>query len=284
MKAKIKNPLVFLFSILLIFLSCEKGSNETETSASVFKSRIVQLKDIPDIESIVTKQFAKSSYAESGSVSGALFDNRNVIETTTEAFDKTIITNYTVSFFYKDAPENIFYNLVINVLPTCEKQAYVLKFICDPVYFMKFKNSGYDFDHFYGVIEMYKDKDFTEVPVASHRSEADCLPVVMTYYGSNSGGPGAYQNTSSGKYNTVVIGYNSYPGVHTAEWVANGYANSITLPSSGGGAGVRAYWHHWQPVFEETETQNRDNSYNIEDCKKTEPPTGYVAISTAQQP
>lgn len=152
---------------------------------------------------------------------------------------------------------------------------------------MKFKNSGYDFDHFYGVTQMYKDKDFIEVPVSSHREggeEDDCPPVETNYYGSNSGGPGAYPNTSNGSYNTVIIGYNSYPGTHTAEWFANGYANSvtITLPSSGGG-GVRAYWHHWQPTQEENEAENRGISYREEDCEETVPPTGYVAINMSLQ-
>ncbi len=58
MKAIKKPLLLFVSVILLTFVSCEKDNNETETSKSDFNSRIVQLKDIPDIQSIVTNDLA----------------------------------------------------------------------------------------------------------------------------------------------------------------------------------------------------------------------------------
>ena len=175
---------VFLIVACLGFLfsGCEKDLYENDTNANVvnlpFGTRTVALKDVPDVALFVQNKIgnvgAKSKTGKSSSsLSNTTFDINKIIEVTDTLENK----NYSIRFVFDDTPENVFFNLIINVLPTGDKNAFIEKYTCDVSSFPAYKNSQYKFKLFQGKVELFKvNAFFGKTAIASKTSSDPCPP------------------------------------------------------------------------------------------------------------
>lgn len=262
-----------------------------------FSTKIVTLESIPEIKNYLNLGGSDNFLNRHEESSFPLFNKNTIIET----IDRDENVNYSISYIYEDTPENIFYNLVVNVLPTGEKSAYVFKYICNPADFKYFRENHYNFDYFNGVTEMsYYEGDLRATPIFN-RDAGDDEPCPKVYipspnYGndgpvhSGTSGGGSGGNGGGNYGSTTVINYNYYTGgsggITSVSWGdTTYYAGGGT--SSGSGSGVSPtvptdaiYYLHFRPW--EKQHQSRPSAQSRSgDCEEVVPPTGNVPVNQA---
>ena len=134
--------ILLAFGLLLMFpLGCQSDFEEADTTQvkqQNFKTKIIALSEIANGQNEI-RNFIKATNAASsdsrGSVPGAIFDERNIMQ----VIDSTGIINYSTKFNYVYDPENIFYNLVLNILPNGQKTSYIFKYTCNLQDFQRYK-------------------------------------------------------------------------------------------------------------------------------------------------
>ena len=142
--------------VCIILCSCEKESVEdlNKIVAQPANTKYLNAEELPqEFQAYFIQKNTNSSAKSNGNendLSNAIFTEYDIISMT----DDKNITNYSISFFYPDTPENIFYNLVINVLPSGENTRYIFKYICNPADFQNFKEHDFDFKYFVGFTEI----------------------------------------------------------------------------------------------------------------------------------
>ncbi|HBK70440.1 MAG TPA: hypothetical protein DDZ39_02085, partial [Flavobacteriaceae bacterium] len=82
----------------------------------LFKKRIVQLNEIPEIRSFLKEMTNDDIFAKSSTIKGAIFDQNNIIE----VIDTLDYVNYSFRFVFPETPLGTFYNLVVTKTPTGE--------------------------------------------------------------------------------------------------------------------------------------------------------------------
>ena len=182
--------ILFAFGLLLIFpLGCQSDFEEVDTiqvKQQNFKTRTISLSEIANGQNEIRNFIKATNEASSdsrGSIPGAIFDERNIMQ----VIDSTGIINYSTKFNYVYDPENIFYNLVLNVLPNGQKTSYIFKYICNPQNFQAYKLSNYNYNYFVGVTEMKNYEDPAIQKGTSNRDNRDCpkIEIPFTRYQCN---------------------------------------------------------------------------------------------------
>lgn len=270
-------------------ISCEKDTNENpdpKAAAVPFEKKYLNASELPsDIQYYITtndtKKTAKSENT-SENLSDAIFIAHDIISMT----DEKNITNYSISFYYPDTPENVFYNLIINVLPTGESAKYIYKYICNPADLANFKAHHYDFRYFVGMTEISMPTDNGSRTFTS-RSTSDDDPRPKIFVpsktdwpnngdGTAAGGSTGGTNTGGSGYNTSVPGYNT-PG-HTG--------GTSPGPSTGGSGGHDhsgcygsngEYWYYGEG---DVVPPHSHTGKKASDCPDLIPPIGYIPVST----
>ncbi|BFM43859.1 hypothetical protein CFS9_25000 [Flavobacterium sp. CFS9] len=281
MKKLFKYALAFVF---LALTSCEKDSNEphqTKTESSVpFEKKLINANELPaDIQQYIntdeTKNSSKSGNTET--LNEPIFMMYDIVSMT----DDKSVTNYSISFFYPDTPENVYYNLVINVLPTGESKKYVFKYICNPEDYENFKAHHFNFKYFDGTTEISQVSYNTTGKFTSKSSAGDD-PCAKIFIPSSSdpksnpaagGGSGGGGNLPSGGFNTSVPGYNSPPssgGYKGGGDGSSGHDHSNCYGSNG------QYWYYAGDV----RPPHPHTSKSAAPCPEVTPPTGYVPVNT----
>ena len=300
------------FLTILLLGSCEKDFDTIEQTQSIessqlpFKKEVLPLESIPEIKNYVTTFFnsKKNDYTKKRNGNSHLIFNTDSIRSAISRNDS--IKNYSISFSYDDAPENVFYNLLVSVLPNGQLQGRQLQFICDPTSFNNFKSHGFDFNYFQGITNMTNIKlnggSFTN----RDGDDDECPPIVVpsnTTSGNAGGGGGGGSVSTQGSPNngsttgvpgygsTTVVGYNatsSYSG--TLSVTIGGvtfYSGYSAGPSSstgdgGGGTGHNdcygsggQYWHRGDPLIAPHPHNGKSN------CQENTFPDGYVPINMA---
>ena len=281
MKKLFKYALAFVF---LALTGCEKDSNEqleTKTESTVpFEKKLINANELPtDIQNYINTDDAENSAKSSNveTLNEPIFMMHDIVSMT----DDKNITNYSISFFYPDTPENVYYNLVINVLPTGESKKYIFKYICNPEDFENFKAHRFDFKYFDGTTEISQVNYITTGKFTSKSSAGDD-PCAKIFVPSPSdpksnpaagGGSGNGGNLPSGGFNTSVPGYNSPPssgGYKGGGDGSSGHDHSNCYGSNG------QYWYYAGDV----RPPHPHTSKSAGPCPEVTPPTGYVPVNT----
>ncbi|WP_017498176.1 AHH domain-containing protein [Flavobacterium sp. WG21] len=278
---------LFKYALAFVFLAltgCEKDSNEqheTKTESAVpFEKKLINANELPaDIQNYINTDDAENS-AKSGNtetLNEPIFMMHDIVSMT----DDKNITNYSISFFYPDTPENVYYNLVINVLPTGESKKYIFKYICNPKDFENFKAHRFDFKYFDGTTEISQVSNPTTGKFTSKSSAGDD-PCAKIFVPSPSdpksnpaagGGSGNGGNLPSGGFNTSVPGYNSPPssgGYKGGGDGSSGHDHSNCYGSNG------QYWYYAGDV----RPPHPHTSKSAGPCPEVTPPSGYVPVNT----
>jgi hypothetical protein len=271
----------FIFACIILW-SCEKETVEDPNKVTQpANTKYLNAEELPEefqdyfIQKNINNS-AKSNRKEND-LSNAIFTEYDIVSMT----DDKNITNYSISFFYPDTPENIFYNLVINVLPTGENSRYIFKYICNPADFQNFKAHNFDFNYFVGMTEISLAPTSSNETLTSkmNTGDEDCPKIYIpssSDSGGNSGaaGGGGGDSSSSGGFNTSVPGYNA-PG-HT------GGGGSLG-PSTGGSGGHDhsgcygsngQYWYRGEDIGK----PHSHNEKKATDCPDLVPPPGNVPV------
>ncbi|WP_291285341.1 hypothetical protein [Flavobacterium sp.] len=292
------NLIILCFGIVL--LGCEKDvSDDTKeiVATAPFKSDLLNLKQLPaDIQNYISTDNINNTARSGENWNGlldAIFATQNIVKTK----DNEGVVNYSISFIYEDSPENVFYNLIINVLPTGEQSQYVIKYTCNPADFPNFKSHNFDFNYFVGSTEMgvltQNSGSFTG---KSSSGDDPCPKIFIPPSGSGSntgavggavGGGGGTPSTPSG-FNTTVAGYNvsasSSGGIYsvsvgTTTYYSGGGTSILggVSPGANGGSGAN-YFFCFRPLVKAPGTSKKAS-----DCPDQTPPPGYVPVSTASE-
>ncbi|OHT47043.1 hypothetical protein B0A71_21685 [Flavobacterium tructae] len=298
---KLKTAKFLNFIILsIVLLGCERDLSNEDKEVKVtapFKSNSLNLKGLPaDIRDYITPDTNNNTArsGESGNdLQDAIFATQDIVKTT----DSENVTNYSISFIYEDSPENVFYNLVINVLPTGEQSQYILKYTCNPADFPNFKSHNFDFNYFRGATEMgVVTQNTGSFTGKSNSGDDPCPKIFIPPAGSGSntgavggavGGGGGTPSTSSG-FNTTVAGYNvsasSSGGIYsvsvgTTTYYSGGGTTIIggVTPGANGASGAN-YFYYFRPLVKAPGTSKKAS-----DCPDQTPPAGYVPVSTASE-
>lgn len=296
--ANFSNLIILCFGIVL--LGCEKDvSDDTKeiVATAPFKSDLLNLKQLPaDIQNYISTDNINNTARSGENWNGlldAIFATQNIVKTK----DNEGVVNYSISFIYEDSPENVFYNLIINVLPTGEQSQYVIKYTCNPADFPNFKSHNFDFNYFVGTTEMgvliQNSGSFTG---KSSSGDDPCPKIFIPPSGSGSntgavgggvGGGGGTPSTPSG-FNTTVAGYNvsasSSGGIYsvsvgTTTYYSGGGTSILggVSPGANGGSGAN-YFFYFRPLVKAPGTSKKAS-----DCPDQTLPAGYVPVSTASE-
>ena len=272
---------IFIFACIILW-SCEKETVEdpNKVVAKSANTKYLNAEELPaEFQDYFIPKNSNSSAKSNGKendLNNAIFTEYDIVSMT----DYKNITNYSISFFYPDTPENIFYNLVINVLPTGENSRYIFKYICNPADFQNFKAHNFDFKYFVGMTEISLAPTSSNGTLTSkmNTGDEDCPKIYIpssSDSGGNSGaaGGGGGDSSSSGGFNTSVPGYNA-PG-HTV--------GGSLGPSTGGSGGHDhsgcygsngQYWYSAGDV----RPPHSHNEKKATDCPDLVPPPGNVPV------
>ena len=222
--------LFFLLFLSVFFFSCENeplGASDPTNKIKAdlpYTTKAMSLKDVPEVESYVRSilSIKTNKSVTSKSINdlehGASFDIEKIVETTDSINNK----NYSIRFVFEDTPENVFYNLVINLLPNGQKHAFVQKQTCNSENYIAFRNSKYNMKYFKGKIDLYYytaffGKKATAVLAKTTTSATPCpqsyypngdpIPTLSAFIGSGgtdtgSGGSADTSNPNSNDSNT----------------------------------------------------------------------------------
>lgn len=182
--------LFFTLCLSVLFFSCENeplGASDptNEVKAELpYTTKSMSLKDVPEVESYLRSILSNKTNKSATSKSindlehGASFDIEKIVETTDSISNK----NYSIRFVFDDTPENVFYNLVINFLPSGEKHAFVQKQTCNPENYVAFRNSRYDMNYFNGKIDLFYYTAFFGKQATAVLSKTTDKPCPQSYY------------------------------------------------------------------------------------------------------
>ncbi|MFT7252344.1 MAG: hypothetical protein ACI9FW_002105 [Flavobacterium sp.] len=281
-----------LFCFVISLSSCEKDLYEnltnTNTESLAFSTKIVALKDIPDVELFINNKVGDiASKSKTGKSTSSLpkitFDINKIIEVTDTIKNK----NYSIRFVFDDTPENVFFNLIINVLSTGEKVPFVEKYTCAISNFTTYKNSQYNFNNFQGTVELFKaNVFFGKTAILGKKSGDDpCLPKFypngdpipqvssFVYAGGSTSGSGGTSSTG-----TTTTG--SYPNVATGgQGIFVTGTSSSGTSTSGGSTGCCSCGNcgtHWyMPTRQKDHVQMKTAADPCPDIV----PIGYIGVS-----
>ena len=243
-------------ALFLSLSSCEYDTNYLiESQANTvnqmpFETKAMALKDAPDvakyIKSIIGDVSQKGKTNKSNIISlDATFEVDRILETIDTLNNK----NYNLRFTFKNTPEHITYNLIVNFLPNGEKHAFVEQHTCNPEHFLAFRNSKYDIKNFKGKVELFNYTSFFGQPQTDSNAKTSTDSCLPQYYPNGDPIPsvssfvdGGSPITSSGGA-TPSGGFSSSYG--SATWSATGgYGLSVQTTgdsssnSTGTGTGV----------------------------------------------
>lgn len=189
MKTKTQTKLALILIFFSLFISScvdEPIDNSAENIVKEelpFKTKSMALKDVPEVESYVKSilgisSFTNKSNQKINNLEGISFDIEKILETT----DTIQNINYSIRFVFDDTPENVFYNLIVNFLPTGEKHAFVEKYTSNPESFNEYKNSRYNFNYFKGKVDLYYYTGFFGKKATTFLSKTASDPCTKLYY------------------------------------------------------------------------------------------------------
>jgi|GEM_PF-5410590 len=223
-------------------------------------SERVTLEELPELNEILISKIGVDALSSKGKK--AVIDRSNIIKIIDEEGNK----NFTMRFWYKKAPPNTFYNLVVNKNKKGKsKEAYVMSFTVDPLHMQAFltsgKDGGMDFSQFSGAINVhpyqhfFKDGRFgkSDCPTvyAPNGDPISCEEIEM----QNGGSPGGSQN---GSYNTQNHG--SQGSITVYHVIPDGRVYRF---------GSGSICHHpgeCTIVFVVEDGENQDNKSSANDC------------------
>ncbi len=208
-KKQIKNYLktvILLLGIPLLLWNCEKEKliefpNE-ELNVSGTKIGYITGEDIPEVINVLTSYTGKTSskkaiYSKSLSYKKARID----IESILKVKDYNSIINYSFNIIIDDAPENEFYNLVINEQPNGElKSPYVTKYVVDNDALANYLANNKDFRYFKGKNYTMSFNSFFDNYDTSGKSFSDCPPDETTINNTNTGENGNFNDIPSDNF------------------------------------------------------------------------------------
>ena len=160
MKNKIKNVVKMItLCLLVVSASCQNElkieSTLSENSKQPFDMEVMKLLDVPEIEKFVLEltqnKTQKSNKYSSMSTNDISFNFDKILKVT----DTVNHQNYSLRFTYNNTPQNVFYNLIVSKSSTGKIKAFVEKYNCNADRFEFYKNSQYDFQNFYGTVDLY---------------------------------------------------------------------------------------------------------------------------------
>ena len=220
-----------------------------------------------------------------GDLKKAIFDKESIIETV----DSNKIINYSIFFIFEETKENIFYNLVINELPTGERTSYIFKHISNIADFQRFKESNFNFNYFKGYSEMSLYDGSTII--VNRSGDDECpeiyLPSANEFNSNNVGGGGGSLGYNS-TFNQTIVGYNYFPSFGSISVQVGNvtyYQNGGTSTATGGGDPCNCYspsgfgyFFAFEILkhFAKPATANRDTNG---DCPEVTPPGGVIPIN-----
>ena len=208
-KKQIKNYLktgILLLGISLLLWNCEKEVpieplNE-ELNLSGTKIGYITGEDIPEVINVLTSFTGKTSskkaiYSKTLSYKKARID----IESILKVKDYNSIINYSFNIIIDDAPENEFYNLVINEQPNGElKSPYVTKYVVDNDALGDYLANNKDFRYFKGKNYTMSFNSFFDNYDTSGKSLSDCPPDETTINNTNTGENGNFNDIPSDNF------------------------------------------------------------------------------------
>jgi hypothetical protein len=176
-------------TLFLSLSSCEYDTNDLNESQATaanqmpFETKAMTLKDVPEvanyIKSIIGDISQKGKTKKSNTISlDATFEVEKILETIDTLNNK----NYNLRFTFKDTPEHITYNLIVNFLPNGEKHAFVEKHTCNPEHYLAFRNSKYDIINFKGKVELFYYTSFFGQPKTDSNAKTSTYPCIPQYY------------------------------------------------------------------------------------------------------
>ena len=288
-----------LFCFVISLSSCEKDLYEnltnTNTESLAFSTKIVALKDIPDVELFINNKVGDIAYKSktgksTSSLSKITFDINKIIEVTDTIKNK----NYSIRFVFDDTPENVFFNLIINVLSTGEKVPFVEKYTCAISNFTTYKNSQYNFNNFQGTVELFKaNVFFGKTAILGKKSGDDpCLPKFypngdpipqvssFVYAGGSTSGSGGTLSTGTTTTTTTTTTTGSYPNIATGgQGIFVTGTSSSGTSTSGGSTGCCSCGNcgtHWyMPTRQKDHVQMKTAADLCPDIV----PIGYIGVS-----
>ncbi|PJJ10142.1 hypothetical protein CLU83_3535 [Flavobacterium sp. 1] len=288
MKQKLqKITKAILFCFVIILSSCEKDLyqetiNPNSTNSDLIINN-VSLKDIPEVDSFIESKIGSIISRNNNSsdiMSKTIFNENSIVET----IDKVDNKNYSIYFAIEDTPENIYYNLVVNISSSGEKSVSVVKYTCSPSALDSFKAHNYDFRYFKGIISLHKYTDiFSKNKKNISKAAGDCPPVEITYTGGGSGDFIESNNSDSNVDNTSYFSTIGSTGSDnfSVSWTSGGttytsYSDGTQTSSNTGGAanGTNSgsyYFYYFHPTI------NSQDKTTV-DCNGTST-NGTVGIS-----
>lgn len=123
------------FLALLTISGCQNELYENAfQKKEPFETNTVSLNERPEIEELINQNFGNiktgkfATHTNTDENSEAVFETNSIIE----VIDTLSNKNYSIRFSFDDTPENITYNLVVNVLPDNTQNVFVEKYTCNP--------------------------------------------------------------------------------------------------------------------------------------------------------
>ncbi len=246
---------LFVLTLFLSLSSCEYDTDLHKSQANAtnplpFETKAMALKDVPEVDnyikSIIGDISQKGKTNKSNTITlDATFEVEKILETIDTLNNK----NYNLRFTFKDTPEHITYNLIVNFLPNGEKHAFVEKHTCNPEYYLEYRNSKYDIKNFKGKVELFYYTSFFGQPKTDSNAKTSKDPCLPQYYPNGDPIPsvssfvdGSNPDSSSGG-SSPSGGFSSSYG--SAAWSAtSGYGLSVQVigdsssNSTGSGTGT----------------------------------------------
>lgn len=254
----------FVLALLLSLSSCEYEINDLHESQAntanplPFETKSIALKDVPEVENYITSIIGDISQKGKTSKSNAIsLDATFEVEKILETIDTIKNKNYNIRFTFKDTPEHIFYNLIVNFLPNGEKHAFVERYTCNPESYLVYRNSRYNMNYFTGKVDLFyytsffdkqsiKEKGKSAIDcVPKYYPNGDPVPTVSSFITSgssvSSGGTQMYTGTPFGNSPPATYGQGLHVSISTPSTAGDGCCSC-------GDCGL-----HWYPPTRKSE-------------------------------
>ena len=164
---------ILLFGISLLLWNCEKEEFiQSETSHKKLKTKRVNIEDIPNIASILSKN-GKTIQGRTTQLSCGNVNLNNIIEVINEEDGKT---NYTFSFIHNSNEEEaVLYNYVIFVLDNDNYSEYIVKYTPDTNFLNNYSiYNNSDINNFTGKMEIFLYDSFCSSSKKSKNTTNPC--------------------------------------------------------------------------------------------------------------
>lgn len=279
---------------LLLYLTISSCQNELYENAVVqqkvpFKTNTVSLNDIPEIEALINQNLGDLTTGRLTTSKSISQDTAVVFEThkIIEVVDTLLNKNYSIRFTLKDSPENVTYNLIVNIQPNNTENIFVEKYTCNVENFPAYKNSMYSFDKFKGRVDLYVASNFFSKSTILNKitSKDPCLqltypngdpvPTSSSFINGQTGESGSSSGGgSSGSYDESTYGY----GVTNAGW--SSYLSGASDTSLGGTTGNGCCscgdcGTHYYPPSDRPNHTSKIGSNPCEDIR----PVGFITLN-----